>query len=219
MGRKKARYAVFLDFDNTITLYDTLDDIIARYSEGGEWKELERRWVAGEIGSRECLDGQMRGLRVTRGELARYVKTVKLDPGFKKILRLCGSRKIEKFILSDNFEFILKGILRAKGIRGLRVYCNALSFKGDRIVPRFPFLNEACHKCAHCKKGNLIARTGAHAATVYVGDGLSDICPAEEADIVFAKGSLAKHFTKKGLRFIPFERLDDVYKYLKRSTA
>lgn len=219
MGARATRYALFLDFDNTITLFDTLDDIIARYSEGEAWKELERRWVSGEIGSRECLDGQIRGLRITRRELLSYVRTVRLDPGFRKILRLCDERKIEKFILSDNFEFILKGVLKAKGITGLQVYCNALSIKDDRVTPHFPFLNAACHKCAHCKKGNLIARAGAHAVTVYVGDGLSDICPAEEADIVFAKGSLARHFMKKKLEFIPFTKLDDVYHYLKRATA
>ena len=207
----------FFDFDNTITRYDILDDIIARFSPGDEWVGLERKWVAGRIGSRECLDGQMRGVRITRKRLDRYLATIKIDPAFKKILRFCRSKKIRVYILSDNFGYILKGILKHNGLRGLHIYCNKLRFSGDRLVPRFPFLNSRCHKCAHCKKANLVSRAGKDAVTIYVGDGLSDICPAERADIVFAKGRLEKHFRTKKLDHMPFKRLSEVYRHIKRS--
>ena len=214
---RKRRYIAFFDFDNTITPHDILDDIIARFSPDDGWVELERRWVAGHIGSRECLDGQMRGVRITKGRLGRYLSKIKVDPAFKNILKLCDSKHIKKFILSDNFGYIVKSILKANGIRGLRIYCNRLKFSGDRLIPRFPFLNVRCHKCAHCKKANLISKAGKFAITIYVGDGLSDICPAERADIVFAKGTLAKHFKKKKMEHIPFKKLSEVYKHLKRS--
>jgi len=219
MMKQKNKYVAFFDFDNTITHYDILDDIIKRFSKDDAWIELEKKWVAGKIGSRECLDGQMRGVRVTKKALNAYFSTVKIDPAFKKILAFCKARKIKRYILSDNFEYILKGILKANGIRGLSVYCNKLTFSGDRLLPEFPHLNKACHHCAHCKKGNLVSRAGRHALTIYVGDGLSDICPAECADIVFAKGRLEKHFRKKKLYHIPFKRLSEVYKHLQRSIA
>jgi 2,3-diketo-5-methylthio-1-phosphopentane phosphatase len=213
----KRHYVAFFDFDNTITRYDILDDIIARFSPTDEWEWLERRWVAGKIGSRECLDGQMRGVRISKKRLSRYLSKIKIDPAFKKILKLCDSKKIDRFILSDNFRYIVKGILQANGIHGMRIYCNKLRFSGDRIVPRFPFLNARCHKCAHCKKSNLVAKAGKSAITIYVGDGLSDICPAKRADIVFAKGRLEKYFRKKGMEYVPFKRLSEVYNHLKRS--
>lgn len=213
----KRHYVIFFDFDNTITTYDILDDIIARFSKDDSWVSLERKWAAGHIGSRECLDGQIRGVRISRLGLRKYISKIKVDPAFKKILRLCDKKKIRKYILSDNFSFILNGILKANGIHGLSVHCNKLSFSKGLLVPAFPFLNTECHKCAHCKKGNLISRIGKAAITIYVGDGLSDICPAECADIVFAKGKLAKYFRKKKLEHIPFNKLSEVYKHLKRS--
>lgn len=214
---KKRHYVIFFDFDNTITSYDILDDIIARFSKDDAWVSLERKWVAGHIGSRECLDGQIRGVGISKKDLAKYLAKIKVDPAFKKILRLCDRKKIKKYILSDDFGFIVKGVLKANGIHGLSVFCNSLSFSKGMLVPHFPFLNTACHKCAHCKKGNLISRIGKAAITIYVGDGLSDICPAECADIVFAKGKLAKHFRKKKLEHIPFKKLSEVYTHLKRS--
>jgi 2,3-diketo-5-methylthio-1-phosphopentane phosphatase len=214
---KKRHYVAFFDFDNTITTYDILDDIIGRFSKDMRWMGLERKWLAGRIGSRECLDGQIRGVRISRKDLDRYLAKIRIDPSFKKILRLCDAKKIKYFILSDNFGYILKRILKANGVRGIRVYCNRLKFRGGALVPEFPFLNTECHKCAHCKKGNLISRAGRGAMTIYVGDGLSDICPAERADIVFAKGRLEKYFRKKRLEHVPFKRLGEVYDHLERS--
>ena len=37
---KKRHYVAFFDFDNTITTYDILDDIIARFSRDDGWVEL-----------------------------------------------------------------------------------------------------------------------------------------------------------------------------------
>ena len=48
---------------------------------------------------------------------------------------------------------------------------------------------------------------------IYIGDGLSDICPAEHSDIVFAKGSLQERFTKTKKEFIPFKNMSDVYRW------
>lgn len=214
---KKRHYAAFFDFDNTITKYDILDDIIARFSVDDGWKELERKWVEGRIGSRECLDGQISKVRITRNRLDGYLSGIRIDPAFRKILKLCAARSIRVFIVSDNFGYIIKRILKANGIKGLRVYSNKLAFAGGYLVPKFPFLNSRCHKCAHCKKGNLVSRVSREAITIYVGDGLSDICPAECADIVFAKGRLGKHFRDKKLEHIPFDKLNEVYIHLRRS--
>lgn len=206
---------VFFDFDNTITKYDILDDIIERFSPGRQWIELERKWLAGKIGSRQCLDGQIRGIRIDKPRLKKYLSKVKIDPSFKKILKLCRRKGIRIYILSDNFGFILKGILKYNGVKNIKVYCNSLVFSRGHLLPKFPYLNKKCHKCAHCKKGNLVARAGKDAVTIYVGDGLSDICPAERADIVFAKGHLKRYFRKQGIRHVPIDRLNEVYKFLK----
>jgi 2-hydroxy-3-keto-5-methylthiopentenyl-1-phosphate phosphatase len=47
-----------VDFDGTVSLTDTTDHLLDRFS-GPEWLEVEQDWVAGRIGSRECLARQI----------------------------------------------------------------------------------------------------------------------------------------------------------------
>jgi 2,3-diketo-5-methylthio-1-phosphopentane phosphatase len=208
---------IFFDFDNTITTFDVLDSIISRFSVGDGWKKLEDKWEKGKIGSRECLKGQIDGVRVSKDRLDRHLASVKIDPYFKKIVSLLRSNKIDVFILSDNFDYVLRSVLRRYGINGLDVYSNRLKLSGGRLVPEFPISNSECHGCGHCKKTTMRRLAGKGTLTVYIGDGLSDRCASEEADVVFAKGALSSYLQGKGIGHIRFNELKDVYNYLKES--
>ena len=80
-------FIVFFDFDNTITSIDVIDDMLERFSGDDKWKDLEKRWQREEIGSLECLKGQVEGIRVDKETLDNYLSKVKIDPYFKKLLQ------------------------------------------------------------------------------------------------------------------------------------
>jgi 2-hydroxy-3-keto-5-methylthiopentenyl-1-phosphate phosphatase len=212
-----SKTVVFFDFDKTIATIDTFDDIILRYSINDRWKKIEEEWVAGAIGSRECLSRQLEGVRISKKDLAAYLKKVPLDPGFKELLGFLRKKKIKTLVTSDNFDFILKGIFKHNKIKGLRRYCNTLHFSGDRLIPSFPHRNKACGHCGHCKEKNLLANTGVDSIIIYIGDGRSDICPALQADFVFAKDSLLRYFKEAHLGCFTFQNLKEVHKRLKES--
>lgn len=205
---------VFIDFDNTITAFDVLDDIIKRFSVSNEWVALEDAWQEGKIGSRECLDGQIRLVKINKGALLRYLSGVKLDPGFKKMLGFLEKRGVHPIIVSDSFSAIIKEVLEQHKADGMKVYANELRFTDDGLVPLFPYTDLNCPRgAAHCKAKHLSKAKGK--TTVYIGDGLSDICAAEKADIVFAKGSLLKYLRGKNIPCIPFKNLGDICNYFK----
>jgi 2-hydroxy-3-keto-5-methylthiopentenyl-1-phosphate phosphatase len=51
---------------------------------------------------------------------------------------------------------------------------------------------------------------------VYIGDGLTDFCPAEAAHRRYAKGVLLNYLRENGLKATPFENLTDIAVDLKR---
>jgi len=208
---------IFFDFDNTITTFDILDDMLARFSRDDKWMALEDRWNNGEIGSRECLKGQVEGIAITKKALDKYLSGIELDPFFAKLVKFLGSKGIRIFILSDNFEYTLKKILENNGIEKMSIYANSLKIEGDRLWPGFPLTNASCGDCAHCKKTSMLSNAAVDSTSVYIGDGRSDICAAEAADMVFAKGYLKDYLKKKRLPHLPFEDLEDVYDYFRGS--
>ena len=115
-GAKKGKpLIVFLDFDNTITSLDVLDAVIGKFSVDQKWMIHEEAWKEGRIGSRQCLEAQLRSVRVTRADLAKYVKQIPLDPFASKLFRTLRRRRIPFMIVSDSFTVIIRTILRYHG--------------------------------------------------------------------------------------------------------
>ena len=213
------KFIVFFDFDNTITTIDVIDDMLERFSGDDGWKELEKRWQREEIGSRECLQGQVEGIRVEKKRLDTYLATIKIDPYFKKLLQLFKSRDIPVLIVSDNFDYMLTNILKRNNISDMEIYCNRVDILDDRLNPGFPYSNKECGDCANCKKTHILSKRRDGMTAVYIGDGKSDVCASRISDLVFAKGYLKELFTKEGLPHIAINDLKDVYDYFDRSLA
>ncbi len=209
--------AVFLDFDNTITTVDVLDEIIQKFSVDGKWIRYENLWRDGKIGSKECIEEQLKGIRVEKETLNKYLSTVKLDPSFDNLLTLLRRYNVHPVILSDSFTYFIQTILKNHNIRNVPVYANTVRFEGQRLIPSFPYRNSECKRCAHCKRVHLLKPSMADKTTIYIGDGLSDICPALEADFAFAKDKLIDYLKKEKKTCLEFKYLKDVYDLLKKA--
>ena len=213
--KKRKSPVVFLDFDNTITSLDVLDAVIGRFSIDEKWMAYEEAWKEGKLGSRDCLEAQLKSVRVNRAALANYVRKIPLDPFFLKLLWVLDHQKIPFMIVSDSFTFIIKTILLHHGVRRVKIFANELRFQKNRLIPSFPYYSKDCRRCAHCKKVHVLAHKDQQ--TIYVGDGLSDVCPALVSDLIFAKDTLASHLEAEGRSHITFRDLGDVCTFFERS--
>lgn len=210
---KLSKCEVFFDFDNTITPFDVLDDIIKRFSINKGWLKLEKKWERGEIGSRECLKRQMGLVKIDKSRLLGYLRKIKIDPYFKKILVRFKKEGIKPVILSDSFSFFINNILSNNAVSGIRVHSNRLNFSKTGFSLSFPHKDRKCTLCAHCKKNSLLKNGRNGKIKVYIGDGTSDLCAALHADLIFAKGRLLEHLRRRGKSCIPIKTLKDVYHY------
>ena len=208
--------AVFFDFDNTITHFDVLDSVVENFSVDKKWTGFEDAWKKGRIGSKDCLSGQLKSVRVNKKRLDSYFRKIKIDPYFKKIITLLERHGVRPVILSDSFSYFIKSILKNNGIDGIRIYSNRIKFSYDRLLPSFPYQHDNCRICGNCKSNHLPNGKTDERVIIYIGDGLSDLCPSKNSDIVFAKGNLKKYLLKEGKPFISFGSLKSVYNFLRR---
>lgn len=213
MTQGNNHYSVFFDFDNTIASIDVLDRLLELFAKDQKWRDLEEKWQKGEIGSRDCLKGQMACVTAEEKEIVKFLQSIKLDSGFKDLLAYIRKKEYPCFVVSDSFEYLIAAILKHYNVDHLKIYANHLKFEGGRLKADFLNGGKNCHKCANCKKEKLLMHKNSGKA-IYIGDGLSDICAAQEADIVFAKDKLLAHGREKGFDWIPFENLSNVKEYL-----
>lgn len=207
------RCEIFLDFDGTITQCDVLDELIARFAADDSWKESERLWQAGEIGSFECLSKEFSVLRITPRQLDQFLDGISLDPGVGCLFQLLREAHTPVTILSDGVDVFIRRLLARLPAECLpenfEIRANAIVHRGERIELVCPHANPNCETgAANCKCSSARLQPGRR--PIYIGDGLSDLCPARKFEAVFAKGRLAEILRSEGKLFFPFVTLDDV---------
>lgn len=202
---------VWVDFDGTISKLDLLDELIVRFAVDDSWRSVEDAWQAGVIGSYECLKKEFDVLRVSGGELDGFLDEIELDGGARSLFRLFAAWEIPVTILSDGIDIFIKRLLARAGIAGVPVRANTIRRRGNRLYLECPYRDGNCElKAAHCKCSSMQALGVPGRRNIYIGDGRSDLCAARQADVVFAKATLATCLGAEGKSFIPFRNLNDV---------
>lgn len=205
-------YIVFTDFDGTVAVDDIGDAIFERFADAAVCRESFSAYRRGEINARECWRRGFASMKpVTRQEFTQFVMTKKTDPSFKPFVAYCKSKQIDVHILSDGFDAYIEPVLRQEQLDSLPHYSNQLLFNDDNTVtPVFPFTDAECPWCANCKRNLMLTHSGDEHVIVYIGDGISDRCPVQYADIVFAKDSLVSFCETHNITFHRFETFADV---------
>jgi 2-hydroxy-3-keto-5-methylthiopentenyl-1-phosphate phosphatase len=198
--------SVLVDFDGTIAVEDTTDLLLDRFADP-LWRAAEADWVAGRIGSRECLSRQIDLVRASPTELQWFADGVAVDPDFVDFVATGRALGLRMVIASDGFDFLILRVLKRIGV-SLPVVSNRLLAVGeDRWRAEFPhFVGDCRSQSGNCK----CALFGINPPpTVLIGDGRSDYCPAALATLVFAKKSLATHCQEDGIDHIKIDGFSD----------
>jgi 2-hydroxy-3-keto-5-methylthiopentenyl-1-phosphate phosphatase len=202
-----SRIRVFVDFDGTISLGDTTDLILERFADSA-WKTVEADWVAGRIGSRECLARQIDLVRASPQALDAFLHGAAIDPHFPDFVALCRKFGLQVSVISDGLDRVVTTMLARAGI-DIPIVANHLEWLGgERWRLGFPHARDDCRAAAgNCKCAALTAEPAT--LRVLVGDGRSDFCAAQTADLVIAKGDLAEHCRRGDLACVAFGNFSD----------
>lgn len=193
---------IVCDFDGTITRTDVIDSILQRFADPS-WEAIEDEWLAGDIGSRECLSRQLALVKATPAQLLEFFDSVEIDPDFPDFVDHVIGLGASLEVVSDGIVQGIARILSRHYVSLLPILANQLR-QVDHASWRidFPHASDACRSAA----GNCKCKSTPNTKRVLViGDGQSDLCVAATADFVFAKDRLAEHCERNG---IPYARFD-----------
>jgi 2,3-diketo-5-methylthio-1-phosphopentane phosphatase len=216
LSPRRARWQILVDFDGTVAPDDPTDRLLERFADP-LWRVVETAWQAGQISSRECMQRQVKLLRMLPEELDEAIRHIRIDPGFPAFLKFCRRIGADVKIVSDGFDRVIGAALERADLT-VPFFANRLEWQGgDRWRLTFPHWQSGCRVGgANCKCSHGL---GARGPRVVIGDGRSDFCMSAGADYVIAKGALARHCRSLGRPHTTFNVFDDVTAHLSRWLA
>jgi 2-hydroxy-3-keto-5-methylthiopentenyl-1-phosphate phosphatase len=204
--------AILCDFDGTVTVEEVSTSLLDRFSPR-EWREADQDLLAGRMTLRQTMEREFWLLRASRSEMERFVGNVHLRSGFREFVAASRRHRVPLVIISEGLDFYIRAFLEDKGI-DVEYRTNRAVFTGNGIAMEHPFSDAACDHCGTCKKAQLAIFKRKGYTTVYVGDGVSDRCPARHADLLFARDGLLRYCRKERIRCVPYEDFTDVLRVL-----
>jgi 2-hydroxy-3-keto-5-methylthiopentenyl-1-phosphate phosphatase len=207
------KLAVLTDFDGTITRTDVGEAILDEFAPAA-WREIEDLYRARKIGTRESMARELALVRAREDDLLRFVDDMAVvDDTFRDFVAFCREHGFVLEIVSEGLDVYIRHLLRKWDI-DLPVRTNRTVFEEGHVRTEYPWADATCTLCGTCKLLRLFQLRAQGYHTAYVGDGHSDLCPAIEADLVFAKAELAELCRSEEIDFIPFQRFADVQREL-----
>jgi 2,3-diketo-5-methylthio-1-phosphopentane phosphatase len=205
-------YTVFTDFDGTIAVNDIGDAMFAQYGNIEVCSKSFQEYRSGAIDARDCW---RRGFAtmppVTREQFTEFALQQPTDAHFRPFVEFCELHSIPVTVLSDGYDAYIGPVLERESLGHLPRFSNVLRFHPDGSVePEFLYTDSDCTRCANCKRNHLLTRSGDDQVIVYIGDGISDRCPVQYADVVFAKDALVSYCETHNITFHRFSDFSEV---------
>jgi 2-hydroxy-3-keto-5-methylthiopentenyl-1-phosphate phosphatase len=212
------QYVIVSDFDGTVTLEDSNAKLFEVLGDDKN-AQIEVDFLAGLIGNRQAWIEHFQSARITIEEYYKVLdENVTLDEGFDDFLYHVKKNKLPLYILSAGFHQGISHVMGRERLENVEVIANEFVEK-EHIYPKFATTDPVCKSiigpCGNCKRGFVNElKEKSKKKIIYIGDGISDFCAAQNSDLLFAKDSLKTICDENQMPYIPFLGFDDVTRYL-----
>ena len=212
---------VFCDFDGTISKSDLIASIAYEFA-GQAGRDLVRRIQRRELSVREGVEAIFRAIPSARlPEITSYTEQLTVvREGFDQLVSGCIQRGWLFAVVSGGLDIFVHPVVQAYRSE-IEVFCNHLDASGEYLSIEW---NVTCDDlcdggCGLCKPTVLRRFKPDNDVQVVIGDGVTDLKAAKEADYVFARDSLLRVCREQGIACTPFESLAEVIPALEQEVS
>lgn len=208
-------FKIFVDFDGTISKEDIGEKLFIEFGNSDYAKKLIDDWNNDLVNPKYAWISLCESVQyIDLKKLDDFLSKIEIDYTFKDFLKYCNTNKFEVKIVSDGFDLYINKILEKENINNIEVSSNKLEIINNRFNPSFPNSASDCSCSANCKRNFIINNSSDDDYSVYIGDGVSDRCPVQYCDFIFAKNTLLKYCEVNRITYFPFNDFNDVIKKL-----
>ena len=180
------------------------------YPDKAEIQRLDALYDDAKIGSRELMRWDMDVLPRDADLLRADASAMPQDETFPDFVAAVRGRGAHVEVVSDGLGFYVEPNLARLGLSDIPVATNANRVEAGGEGMSFPFGHPSCFVCGTCKRERVRLHQAAGRVVVFIGDGTSDRYAAAHADMVFAKGSLARICAEQSWPFHEWDWFSEV---------
>jgi 2-hydroxy-3-keto-5-methylthiopentenyl-1-phosphate phosphatase len=193
---------IYCDFDGTITEKDNIIAIMKEFAPR-EWEVIKDSILSQRITIKEGV-GKLFALLSSslKNDIVQFtLEHAVIRKGFKELLQLTKEEGIPFYVVSGGID-----------------YCNGADFSKEKIEILWPnACDSACDNGCGCCKPSIIRKLkGDNEITIVIGDSITDLEAAKQADIVFAREFLADKCEQLGIRFQRYDTFYDCIDSIKK---
>lgn len=209
-----SQYAIVSDFDGTISIQDSNEQLFVVLG-NEENIRIEELYNESKIGTKEGFTRHFEALELKENTYNEFIlENIEIDRGFKAFYNKTIENGMPLIVVSGGFINGISLLFKKESLESVPVYANRLITSNGRLTAEFTNVNHNCSSifgpCGNCKLQHLEKLKENNKKIIFIGDGLTDRCAALNADIVFAKKSLAEYCESKGIEYINYESFDDI---------
>ncbi len=208
--------AILCDFDDTAAQQNVAHLVLDRFA-NNDWRKLQQQFQEGTIRAKDYFEWPFASVTASREAMQRHVRdNGRLRDGFVELAHYCREHGVELAIVTHGLDFYVEALLEQAGLDWLPTYAVHAHFNDSGIQYEYKYAREGCLEYGNCKCSIVDRYRGNGRQVLYVGDGISDLCPARRADLVFARARLLKECQEQGLPHIELRDFNDVIAELER---
>lgn len=196
------------DFDGTITEEDASFFLLDTFAQG-DWRRLLREYKEHKISVGEFNTRAFAMVKADEPTLLEAMKDkIKVRAGFHELVDYCLGKDFRLVIVSNGLDFYIKAVLKELALENVEMHAAQASFhpegmKVQYVGPDDKRLEDG-FKEAYVKT---FLKLGYR--IIYMGNGDSDVAPAQYAHHIFATGELLAYCRENNLKYKPFENFID----------
>jgi len=210
--------AIYCDFDGTITESDNIIAIMKKFAPPN-WEDIKDKILSQEISISEGVGELFSQLpSEKKDEITKFaIENAKIREGFSDFVEFARTEDIPLYIVSGGIDFFVYPILEEFGpFEG--IYCNQSDFSGENIKILWPYTCDSlCQNECGCCKPSIIRNINRDddGFTIVIGDSVTDLEAAKQADFVLARDLLEVKCSEWDLNYKGFTTFYDCIEAIK----